>query len=159
MSEENERVEELTTEVSAETQPAFVSMSKEEHEEQLKKAYQRGANLLYSELIGYLFKTVEVFAANFAPENGNYENFLGFTLHTMGEEFNKKYIEPKRVKDEGQAREEGKPSQGEVGREGAEDEKADSQNQEASQGGHEDVHQGESGRQGANQEAKEVAQV
>jgi len=79
-------------------------------EENLRKAYQRGANLLYAELIGYLFKTIEVFAANFVPEGGDFENFLGFTLHTMGEEYNKKYIEPKKAKDE--KKDDGKPKEG-----------------------------------------------
>ena len=154
MSEENTPVEEpktpveagVTAQVPQEVQEETITLSKSAHEEQLKKAYQRGANLLYSELIGYLFKTCEVFAAHFTPEGGNFENFLGFTLHTMGEEFNKKYIEPKKVKDESKQEDDGKSCavQGE-----------NEASQVASQERHEDVQGGACGGQEACEEPKQ----
>lgn len=151
MSEENTPVEDVkaTVEdvkapVQQEEQEETVTLSKSEHEKQLLLAYQKGAYVLYSEIIGYLFKTCEVFAAHFTPKDGNFENFLGFTLHTMGEEFNKKYIEPKKVQHEKEDDGKSCAVQGE-----------NKESQVSPQERHEDVHGGESGGQEACEETKQ----
>lgn len=154
MSEENTPVEEEKAPVAELNTP--VEEKKEEVKEeplqilpsemeaQLTKAYQRGANLLYSELIGYLFSACEVFAVKFKPENSPHHAFLGFVLQTLGEEFNKKYVTKEEAKDGKE--DDGKPEavQGE-----------DGEGQEAPQERHEDVQGGACGGQEACEESKQ----
>lgn len=149
MTEENTPVEEVKAPVEELKAPVAEAEAKQEEplsilpsemEAQLAKAYQRGANLLYSELIGYLFSICEVFAANFKPENSPHHAFLGFVLQTMGEEFNKKYVTKDEAKDE---KDDGKPEavQGEA-----------KEGEEAPKERHEDVQGGACGGQEACEE-------
>lgn len=67
------------------------AMTPEELQEILKKARNEGANMLYRELINYLLGILEVFAAQFRPQDIEPKLFLGLVIQTLGKVYDDKY--------------------------------------------------------------------
>ena len=134
--------------MSDEKEIVQIAMTEEELSAKLKEAELKGANILYGELIGFQMKALEVFAEQFRPQDATFENFLGYVLHTMQVDFNKRYANKEILKEgekdeESGEKDDGKPE--EVPSEAKEGE-------EPSEAGHQDVREGSEGRQEANKE-------
>lgn len=128
--------------------PSMLNISVDDFNKAIFNAKQEGSNMLYSELISYQMSCLEVFSNQFKPANASFEQFLGFVIYTLQQEFNSKYAKKEESKDE--KKDDGKP------------EAVQSQNgesKEAPQERHEDVQGGESGGQEASQEPEQKEEV
>ena len=68
--------------------------TKQEHEELLKAAFERGASEKLRVMTDFLYEICEQFALSFKPPHGEHSDFLAFTIHTLQQNMVKKYAKP-----------------------------------------------------------------